>query len=277
MNSHEMKQCPYCAEDIRAEAIKCRYCGSNLTRKKVNLDFLQTPGHWMRVNEGKKIAGVCTGIAEELDSPVLILPLRLFFIITTLFYLFGLWVYIILWLLMPAPTDGTGRGRSSVYGPGSGGRPAPPPPPRRKAPPADDDDFEVVDSEPADESPEDDHSRYAPGFTGIDGEQPAPAAEEAAAPEPAADDGPPPDDAPEVKTEPKERRMIYPALGTGLVVFGVIVMLRVYLRAMEEFVGVSMPPTVLFFGYLSALGMTAAMTVRYFRMQRVHSFVRVPS
>lgn len=86
-----MKTCPYCAESIQDSAVKCRYCGSHLQASPMTRE-------WYRLRRGKKVAGVCAGLAAEFGISTT--PIRLAFILLTLIGGPGVILYIILWAIM---------------------------------------------------------------------------------------------------------------------------------------------------------------------------------
>ena len=88
-----MKRCPYCAEEIQEQALKCRYCGSLLEGSALSRT-------WYRSRRGKMIAGVCAGLAEQFGISVT--ALRLAAVVLTLLGAgWGIIVYVVLWVIMP--------------------------------------------------------------------------------------------------------------------------------------------------------------------------------
>jgi len=97
-----MRRCPYCAEEIRDEAIKCRYCGSLLEGSALSRT-------WYRSRQGKMIAGVCAGLAEQFGISVT--ALRLAAVLLTLLGAgWGVIVYVVLWVIMPYKSRDSGLG-----------------------------------------------------------------------------------------------------------------------------------------------------------------------
>ena len=89
--------CNACGKAIPEDARLCSYCGRAVAGLRPDAE---SPTGWWRPRVGRRIAGVCLGVARHFGWNVTLL--RIVWLLLFLFAGTGGLLYIILWIVMPS-------------------------------------------------------------------------------------------------------------------------------------------------------------------------------
>jgi phage shock protein C len=95
-----MKKCPYCAEEIQDDAVKCKHCGSHLAASPWSTRRLY------RSQRDRKIAGICGGLGDYFNCDSTLV--RFAWVVLT-FLSAGIAILLYLVLILVIPNEGEVR------------------------------------------------------------------------------------------------------------------------------------------------------------------------
>lgn len=88
--------CNYCGKVIQDDANLCAYCGKRIGASHARKSLI-------RPQAGRKVAGVCLGVAEYFDLDVTLT--RLVWLLALIFGGFGLLGYLVAWIVIPSEPE----------------------------------------------------------------------------------------------------------------------------------------------------------------------------